>query len=153
MEAFQVTVFPDIVDVLRHEHEQIRRLCTAVREAGRDRKKRPLAALLQAVHLHQLGETAVAHPAARNSSRNGDIIARTCQSEGAGLERSLTELSRLGVRHPGFDAGFANLSGAMLDHAADQERDEFPLLRRHVPAQRLHMMASAMQDIQIMART
>jgi hypothetical protein len=151
MEAFQVVVSPDIVDVLRQEHRQIQQLCADVRRAGRDHKKKPLAALRQAVHLHQLGEVAIAHPAARNSGPNGDTIATATQLHGADLERSLGELSRLGVRHPGFDVGVAALSGALLEHAARQERDEFPLLRRHVSAQRLHMMASAMQDVRIMA--
>jgi hypothetical protein len=52
---------------------------------------------------------------------------------------------------PGVGHGSAALSGALHEHAAHQERDEFPLLRRHVSAQRLHMMASALQDVRIMA--
>jgi hypothetical protein len=39
----------------------------------------------------------------------------------------------------------------LLDHGARQERDEFPLLRNYVPAQRLHMMTGAMHDVRIMA--
>ena len=151
MQAFQRMISPDIVDVLCREHEQIQQLCTDVRAAGRDRKKRTLAVLQQAFHLHQVGELAVAHPAASDSGPNGDAIARTCQAEGEQIERSLTELGRLGVEHPDFDAGFVALSGALLDHAAHQERDEFPLLRRYVPTQRLHMMASTMHDVRIMA--
>ncbi|MEV6600106.1 hypothetical protein AB0M36_25120 [Actinoplanes sp. NPDC051346] len=151
MEAFQVVISPDVIDVLRHEHEQIRQLCIDVQGAGPDRKRRPLAALRQAVHLHQIGELTVAHPTVRNSSPNGDTIGLACQVRGEQLERSLTELGRLGVEHPDFDAGFAALSDALRDHAAEQERDEFPLLRRYVPTQRLHMMASAMRDIRTMA--
>ena len=151
METFQIVISPDVVDVLRHEHERIGQLCTDVRGAGRDQKKRPLAALQQAVHLHQLGELKVAHPAARNSGPQGDTIALACQVAGQELELSLAELGRLGVGHPDFDAKFAALSGALLSHAALQERDEFPLLRRYVPPQRLHMMASAMEDVRIMA--
>lgn len=151
MDSFQVVISPDIVDVLRREHEQIRQLCTDVRAAGRARKKYRLAVLQRAVHLHELGEVAVAHPAARGSGPNGDAIGLACQAEGERLERSLTELGRLGVEHPGFDAGFTALSGALLDHAAHEEKDEFPLLRRYVPTDRLHMMASEMQDIRLMA--
>ncbi|MCA2218883.1 hypothetical protein [Jidongwangia harbinensis] len=142
---------PDIVDVLRHEHEHIRQLYTDVQRAGHDRKKHLLADLRQAVHLYQLGKLAVVHPAARNSGPDGDMIALACEAEGEDLERSLSELSRLGVQHPHFDARFAALSGDLLDHAAHQERDELPLLRRYVPMQRLHMMASAIQDVRIMA--
>jgi hypothetical protein len=144
-------ISPDIIGVLRHEHEQIRQLCTDVRGAGRDRRKRPLDALRQAFHLHQIGEVAVVHPAASDGGPNGDAIARACQAEGEQIDRSLIDLGRLGVEHPDFDARFEILSAALLDHAAHQERDEFPLLRRYVPTQRLHMMASTMHDVQIMA--
>jgi len=151
MQAFQTVISPDVVDVLRHEHEQIRQLCTGVQSARHDRRKRPLATLQQAVHRHHFGEIAVAHPAACDSGPTGNAIARTCQAEGEQIERSLAALGRLGVEHPDFDAGFAALSGALLDCGARQERDEFPLLRRYVPTQRLHMMASTMHDIRIMA--
>lgn len=151
MQAFQRVISPDIVAVLHHEHEQIRQLCIDVRGAGRGRRKRPLGALQQAFHRHQLGEVAVAHPAASDSGPNGDTIARACQADGEQIERSLTELGRLGVEHPDFDARFAALSGALLEHAAHQERDEFPLLRRYVSTQRLHMMANTMHDVRVMA--
>lgn len=151
MATFQIVTSPDVVDVLRHEHEQIRRLCGAVSAAGRDHKRPPLAALRQAVHLHQLGELAVAHPAVRNIGPDADAVALDCQVKGEQLDRSLIELDRLGVEHADFDARFEALTGALLDHATDQERDEFPLLRRYVPAHRLHMMAGALQDVQIMA--
>ncbi|WP_127500398.1 hemerythrin domain-containing protein [Actinoplanes solisilvae] len=151
MQSFKIVVSPDIVDALRREHEQIRQLCVDVRGSERGRKKYLLAKLQQAVHLHQLGETTVAHPAVRNTGPRGDAVALGSQVKGAQIDRSLTELARLGVEHPDFDTRFASLSDALRDHAAEQERDEFPLLRSHVPADRLHMMASAMRDVQIMA--
>ena len=151
MTVFQIVASPDIVDVLRHEHEQIRRLCADVQRAGRDHKQRPFAALRQAVHRHQFGESAIAHPAVRNSGPDGDAVALDLQTRGEQLDRSIAELDRLGLGHADFDDRFAALSDALRDHFADQERDEFPLLRRHVPAQRRHMMASAMQDARILA--
>ncbi|MBB2946992.1 hypothetical protein FB565_006760 [Actinoplanes lutulentus] len=142
MEAFQTIVSPDIVDVLRAEHLRIRQLCDDVR----DQKRGALAALRHAVHLHQLGESAVAHPAVRNSGPAGDAIARACQAQGAELERTVTELERRG-----FDDGLAAVNRALLDHVTRQERDEFPLLRRHVSTQRLHMMSGTMHDVRVMA--
>jgi hypothetical protein len=151
MEAFQTVVFPDIVDVLRQEHTQIRQLCADVRKAGTAGKAHAVAALQRAVHLHRLGELALVHPATRNSGRDGHTIALACQTESAKVERALTDVGRVGVGHPDFDSRFTALAEALLQHAETQERDEFPLLRRRVPPQRLHMMAGAMQDVRIMA--
>ncbi|GAA2576469.1 hypothetical protein GCM10010435_60740 [Winogradskya consettensis] len=125
-------------------------MCLDVRKAGQGSKERPLALLQEAVHLHLLGEIAVAHPAVRNSGPAGDTVAVACQVEGEQLERALNDLE---VSNPDFDASFEALSGALLDHASAQQRDEFPLLRRYVTTQRLHMMAGAMRDARIMAAT
>lgn len=153
MPEFQTVVSPDVVDVLRHEQERIRQLGDAVREADLDRRPHALAVLRQAVHLHQLGETAVAYPAVCDCGPDGGEIARGCRAEGERIERALGDLERLGTADAGFDAGIEALTGALSDHAARQERDEFPLLRRYVTTQRLHMMAGAMHDVQAMART
>jgi hemerythrin superfamily protein len=142
----------DVVDVLRQEHEQIQRLCAEIPEATGDRKRNLFADLQQLVHQHELGERAVVYPAVSDSTPSGDGIGLACRIEGAGLEQSLAGLGRLGVGHPDFDDRFAAFRRAQSDHAAHEERDEFPLLRLYVPAQRLHMMAGAMYDIRVMSR-
>jgi hypothetical protein len=149
--TFIHAISPDVVDVLRHEHERVRQLCADMRGAGRDRQRLLLAALLHAVRLHLLGELAVVHPAVRDTAADGDRIALASRTDDERLARSLIELGRLGVRHTAFDDSFAAVAGALSAHAERQERQEFPLLRNHVPVQRLHMMASAMTDVRIIA--
>jgi hypothetical protein len=143
--------YADVVDVAFDQHERMRRLCAAVDRAGGSDKKHLFAELDELVNLHERGDRAVVHPAARESTVvGGDAVARACMVEEGNIERGLADLKDLGVGHATFDSRFATLHKAILDHNAHEERDEFPLIRLYVRAERLHTMASEMHDIQVM---
>lgn len=141
---------PDVVDVLLDQHDQIRRLCAAVEAADGADKQRLLAELGRLVGRHELTDRTVVHPAARNSSPEGDRVGVACMVEEGNIERALVDLQALGTGDTAFDERFTQLRAAIVDHMAHEERDEFPILRRYVPSSRLHMMAGELHDIQIM---
>lgn len=128
----------------------MRRLCTDVRQADGADKRALFAELYQVVNVHELGDLAVVHPAARGNTANGDRTAVACMTEGTDIARALAELHALGVEHATFDGKFAMVHQAIHHHTAHEERDEFPLLRRYVSIQRLHMMAGELHDVQVM---
>jgi hypothetical protein len=144
-------IVPDVIHVLLDQHDQMRRLCTDVRQANGTDKKGLFAELYQLVNVHELGDLAVVHPAARRNSANGDTVAWACMTEGADIVRTLAELHALGVDHVTFDSKFAMVHQAIHDHTAREESDEFPVLRRDVSTQRLHMMAGELHDVEAMA--
>ena len=142
----------DIVDVLMDQHRQLRQLCTQVHAAAGPERKRRFGALATLVRLHELGELAVVHPVTRDHTRRGGgLVAAACTAEEERARWAILDLQDLGVDHPSFTAKFAAFHQAVLDHAAREERDEFPLLRRYVPTQRLHTMANELRNVQIMA--
>jgi len=143
-------IVPDVIHVLLHQHDQMRRLCTDVRQASGIDKKGLFGELYQLVNVHELGDLAVVHPAARGNTANGDGAAVACMTEGAGIARALAELHALGVEHATFDGKLAIVHQAIHDHTAHEERDEFPILRRYVSIQRLHMMAGELHDVEVM---
>lgn len=143
-------IVPDVIHAVLHDHDQMRRLCTDLRQADGADKKRLFAELYQVVNVHELGDLAVVHPAARGNTANGDRTAVACMTEGANIARALAELHALGVEHATFDSKLAMVHQAIHDHTAHEERDEFPVLRRYVSIQRLHMMAGELHDVQVM---
>jgi hypothetical protein len=143
-------IYPDLIDVLLKQHDEIRRMCTAVQRAGGSDKQRLFEALERLVYVHEVGERHVARPAVRNSGPAGDEIGTACMLEEEGIERAVAELHDLTADHADFDDRFAVLRQALADHTAREERDEFPLLPRYVPVDRLHMMASELHDVQLM---
>ena len=128
----------------------MRRLCTDVRQASGTDRKGLFAELYQLVNVHELGDLAVVHPAARVNTANGDGTAVASMTEGADIARALAEPHALGVEHATFDSKFAIVDQAIHDHTAHEERDEFPILRRYVSIQRLHMMAGELHDVGVM---
>jgi hypothetical protein len=143
-------IVPDVIHAVLHDHDQMRRLCTDLRQAGGADRKGLFAELYQVVNVHELGDLAVVHPAARGNTANGDRTAVACMTEGANIARALAELHALGVDHAAFDSKLAMVHQAIHDHTAHEERDEFPVLRRYVSIQRLHMMAGELHDVQVM---
>jgi hypothetical protein len=141
---------PNVVDVLLDQHDEIQHLCAAIDKAGRADKHRLFAELGRLVNLHELSDRGVVHPAARNSSPDGDRVGVACMVEAGNIERAVAELLVLGSGDVAFDARFAQLRHAITEHTAHEERDEFPILRRYVTASRLHMMTGEVHDIQTM---
>ena len=142
----------DIVDVLSEQHRRLRQLCNEVHAATGYDKQRLFDDLEALIHLHEFGEQAVVHPVTRDHTRRGgDLVAGACAGEEERARWAILDLQDLGVDHPGFTAKFAAFQQAVLDHAAHEERDEFPLLRRYVPTQRLHTMANELRNVQAMS--
>jgi aminoglycoside phosphotransferase len=141
---------PDVIHVRLHDHDQMRRLSNEVRQAEGADKKGLFAELYQVVNVHELGDLAVVHPAARGNTANGDRAAVACMTEGADIVRALAELHALGVEQATFDSKFAIVLQAIHDHTAHEEREELPILRRNVSIQRLHMMAGELHDVEVM---
>lgn len=150
--AVTVNNADDIVDVLLDQHQQLRRLCTEMHAATGQDKKWIFGDLAALMRLHELGERAVVHPVTRDHIRpGGDLLAGACTAEEERARWAILDLKDLGVDHPGFTARFAAFHQAVLDHAAHEERDEFPLLRRYIPTQRLHTMANELRNVQAMS--
>lgn len=143
--------FYDVVDVLLGEHDEIRRLCAAVERSRDEERERRFAELSRVVHLHEYGERAVIHPAARNVTAAGDMIGTIRLLEENAIGLSLAALDDLDAGHPSFDQRFVALHRAILEHMTREELDEFPLLRLHLPVQRLHGMVGELHDGQVMA--
>jgi hypothetical protein len=146
-----VMAFFDVVDVLLREHDEIRRLCSAVERSRDEGRERRFAELSRVVHLHECGERAVIHPAARKVTATGDMIGAIRLLEENAIGLSLAALDGLGAGHPSFDQRFVALHRAILEHMTREELDEFPLLRLHLPAQRLHWMVGELHDVRSMA--
>ncbi len=144
------TNFGDIVDVLLDQHQKLRQLCADVQSATGEDKTRLLRDLTRLVYVHEYGERAVVHPATRDRTTGGDPVGRACQAEGERTIRAIAELRELSVDHPDFGAKFAAFREAVVDSDAHEERDEWPLLRRYVPTQGLHMMAHEIRNVQAM---
>jgi hypothetical protein len=141
----------DVVDVLIGQHDRLRLLLDQVPAAPAADRRRLFAELASTLHSHEFGEQVVVYPAACDRTPRGGAVAVACLTEGYRVARAAAELRALGSDHPAFQVMFASLRRAFLHHAAREEREEFPGLRRYVPTERLHRMAHELRDVQAMS--
>jgi len=103
---------------------------------------------------HETAEEEVVHPLARTlPGGGGDAIVDDRLDEERQAKETLKSLISGGVDADGFDTGIILLRDAVLTHARYEERYEFPLLRQHVPAERLRSLATAVRSAEATAPT
>jgi len=128
----------DVVDVLLDQHREILVAFDRVRDAaGQDRLELFLA-LVQLLRHHERVEQRVVHP--ELAAFAGEVARARVEEENA-ADRMLASLISIGVTDKTFDAGFARLRQMVVDHAAHEETEEFPLLRERIPAERRRQLA------------
>jgi hemerythrin superfamily protein len=132
------TLEPDVVDLLVAQHEQIRSLLTRVAAAEGERKRDAFDNLVRLMVTHENAEEQVVHPAARAGAGDAAVDARLLEEND--VKVLLADLYKMGTGDRLFDVQFRALERAFVSHAAEEERTEFPALRRTTDPQRLRRM-------------
>jgi hemerythrin superfamily protein len=133
----------DVVDLLRTQHDEIKRLLARVRTATGEARRDAFQQLVRLLAVHESAEELLVHPAARESA--GDSVVAARRHEEYEAKHILSELYDLGMQAPMFDRRFEEFERAVLAHATHEETEEFPPLRRHTDVERLRRMADVIQ--------
>jgi hemerythrin superfamily protein len=132
----------DVVELLMHQHEQIRGLLQEVDKTKGDRRVEAFERLRRLLAVHETAEEEFVHPVARRSLKNGHkVIGARLEEENEG-KKMLQALEKMGPSAQGFDALFAEFRKAVLEHAEREEREEFPELRTHSSGERRVLSAA-----------
>jgi hemerythrin superfamily protein len=142
----------DAVDLLVHQHDEIRRLLRTVETSTGVRREHAFDRLRRLLAVHETAEEEIVHPLARHAMPDGDQVVRTRLAEENRGKRLLRELERMGTSAPSFEPMFARFQHAVLEHAEREEREEFPALRARGPAE-LRGMAAAIKAAEALAPT
>jgi hypothetical protein len=143
----------DVVDLLIDQHEQIRALFRRVSGRNGKRRQEAFEELVRLLAVHETAEEEVVHPIARHEIAGGeDIVDRRLEEEHRAKE-ALAEIYDMGMDHPDFDSRLTALRTEVEQHAAREEHDEFPALRRKVSSEQLQRMAGAVRAAESTAPT
>jgi hypothetical protein len=142
----------DVVDMLEHQHEQIRRGFDLVARGGPDRARnwRKLRRLLA---VHETAEEAHVHPVARKKVPGGKHVIESRLLEEKAAKKMLKALDKMGPGHPRFDPLLATFRRAVLSHAKREEREEFRPLRQTVSLPRRRSLTLEAKATQALAPT
>jgi hemerythrin superfamily protein len=143
---------PDVVTLLLEQHEQIRQLFAEVESAPAPAKQAVFETLRRLLAVHETAEELVTHPRARTLPGGNDVVDARLEEETAS-KKLLASLDGMSVDDPDFAPRFAELKQAVLDHAAAEEREEFPLIDEGLGERQLRVMATAVKAAQAFAPT
>jgi hemerythrin superfamily protein len=144
---------PDVVDLLLEQHEHIRELFDRVRNTGNLSRQERFDELRRFLAVHETAEEMVVHPRLRaQDDRSKHVVEQRLEEEHSAKE-SLANLDDLDVDAPDFMEQFEALEREVLAHAANEEREEFPLLRSKLDSDELVKMAAGVKATEAIAPT
>ncbi|MFG3708959.1 hemerythrin domain-containing protein [Micromonospora sp. NPDC047670] len=144
----------DVVDLLLAQHAQVEQLFLLVIGSTGQTRRDAFDDLVKLLAAHETAEEEVLHPLARTlPGGGGDAMVDERLDEERQAKETLKTLVQGGVDADGFDTGIILLRDAVLAHARHEERYEFPLLRQHVPTDRLRTLAAAVRTAEATAPT
>ncbi len=144
---------PDVLDLLLAQHVEIEELFAEVMVALGQRKRELFDELVRLLAVHETVEEELIHPRVRVEVPAAERVVAGRLREEQEAKRELAELYELGTGHPHFDRRLTSLARAVVEHAAREEQEEFPLLRAALAPADRQRMASAMRAAQALAPT
>jgi hemerythrin superfamily protein len=144
----------DVVDVLTIDHAEVTALigdiwATEDVELRRDLTDTVIAELVR----HSVAEEMYVYPAMRKHLPDGEAAVEHDTAEHKELEATMKQLEAVEVTDPRFTELLTQLQTILADHVADEETEQFPLLRARVPRAELVEMAQKVQSAKKLAPT
>ncbi|MDN3293921.1 hemerythrin domain-containing protein [Streptomyces ficellus] len=148
-----MTQKPDVVELLKGQHERIRRLFDEVVATRGEERQACFHELVRLLAVHETAEEEVVHPFARKNIAGGEQVVEDRIEEEEGAKRALSALQDMDVDSPEFLDRFAALRQDVLAHAEAEERYEFAHLRAVTDRDTLGNLARAVQAAEAVAPT
>ncbi len=140
-----------IIDVLRHDHDELRELFARLEAAKGKRKSDLFDRLVRDLVRHEVAEEEVLRPVSRRDA--GERIAEARMKEEHRAEVLLKELQGLDGASSQFDTKLKRLRRQVAAHAEAEETKEFPRVESRETAKRLEELAKAYRAAKRVAPT
>lgn len=143
----------DVVDLLIHQHSQIRDLFDEVENTlGQDRKN-AFDRLVRLLAVHETAEEEIIHPLARRTLPGGEEIVDDRLEEEHKAKEKLARIESMDLETPQFLTELDELRIAVLTHARAEERYEFQRIRDELGDAQRRGLAAAVKIAEAIAPT
>jgi hemerythrin superfamily protein len=143
----------DVVDLLIAQHDEIRRLFDEVEGAGGEERAAAFDRLRRLLAVHETAEEEIVHPFARRHLADGPEVVGARLTEENQAKQLLSDLEYFGTGESGFSRRLGDLRLAVMDHARQEEAEEFPRIRELSSEKERHRMAMAVRAAEAVAPT
>ena len=142
----------DVVDLLIEQHTHIRELFTELGLASNPTaRQEKFEELRRFLAVHETAEALITHPVSRLSDPNDVVDGLLAEEDEA--KKLLAELDRGDFEDPEWRDRVEKPQAAVLEHAANEEEVEFPLLRAETDPLTRERMARALTAVEAIAPT
>jgi len=128
----------DVIDVLTTDHREATELVEQILSTADEAQRRELAdSLISELVRHSVAEEMYVYPAMRDHLPDGDEAVDHDTKEHKELEVLMKQLESADASGQDFLDAVQQISTTLADHIRDEENEQFPQLRTHVPAEKL----------------
>jgi hemerythrin superfamily protein len=124
----------DAVDLLKADHQKVKQLFdqldTITKQGASNTEKTALVAQIRdELSVHESVENEVFFPAVREILRKNDVLQEATEDQEEAGD-AIQALGELNAGDPGFDKKLSELGGKIAAHAAEEESDVFPQVKK-----------------------
>ena len=144
----------DVVDILTTDHREMEELLSQIERSGSAEQRRDLAdALIAEVMRHAVAEEMFVYPAIEEHMPNGKAEVKHDKEEHQEIVEVMKKMEDLDASDPAFMVSVRRLEELLVHHAKEEETDQFPQLRAHIPSEKLVAMGTKVQTAKKLAPT
>jgi hemerythrin superfamily protein len=144
----------DVIDPLTPAHREAVSLISEIRSTVDPGQRRDLAdQLIAELVRHSVAEEMHVYPAMRDHLPDGDEAVEHDIAEHKELERVMKTLESTDSSGPEFLSVVDSMESILADHVADEETEQFPRLRSHVPPEQLVELKGKVETAKKLAPT
>lgn len=143
----------DVVRFLVRQHEQIKSMFAETLAACGQARERAFVELRRLLAVHETAEEEIVHPRAKQKISNGDKIIGARLAEEHEAKTVLAELEKRDVDTASFTDMLTKLRDAVVEHAEQEESQEFSTLEQVLGDDELQQLGRAAKLAEAIAPT
>ena len=144
----------DVIDVLTGDHREARELANQISATADPDDRRELTdQLIAELVRHSVAEEMYVYPAMRDHLPDGEQAVEHDIEEHKQLETLMKQLESADAGTTEFEDALRSLQQVLVDHVQDEEIEQFPQLRAHVPAATLIELKEKVETAKKLAPT
>ena len=144
----------DVVDILTSDHREMVELIGQIEQTADAGRRRDLVdTVIAEVMRHAVAEEMYVYPAIEEHVPNGAEEVEHDKREHDEIVQVMKQLEDADASDPAFLERVRRFEGMLRHHATDEESDQFPQLRAHLPAEKLVELGEKVQAAKKLAPT
>lgn len=145
---------PDVVDILTADHREMIELIGQIELTPDPGQRRDVAdTLIAEVMRHAVAEEMYVYPAVKDHVPNGAEEVEHDKKEHDEIVKVMKQVEGVEPSDPEFMELIGQLQAQLSHHANDEETEQFPKLRAHIPQEELVKMGEKVQHAKKLAPT